>query len=384
MELVDVETLNPLRALNAHGQSIWLDSISRRLIGSGELNQLIVADGLRGVTSNPAIFEQAIRGSADYSAAIEAIGTTGGVDAKGLYERLAIADVRDAADVLGPVYDATSKRDGYVSFEVSPHLAHKTDETVQEARRLWKAVDRPNLMIKVPATPSGIGAIRQLIGEGINVNVTLLFSIDAYEAVADAYMSGLETYMASAAGREQLGSVASVASFFVSRIDTVIDAQLRQRIAAPDVDRYQRRVVEALLGTVAVANAKLAYESYERMIATLRWTRLAEQGAQTQRLLWASTGTKDPAYSDVKYVAELIGLDTVNTVPPATLAAFRDHGIAHATLSAKVDEAHHILETLDNIGISLDDVTDKLLDDGLRLFSEAFDRLLSAVEKNMV
>ena len=379
MDTLDVETLNPLRALNAHGQSIWLDSISRRLIGSGDLTRLITADGLRGVTSNPAIFEQAIRGSADYAAALEAIGSTGDLDAKALYERLAIADVRDAADVLGPVYDATARRDGYVSLEVSPHLAHQKDETVQEARRLWKAVDRPNLMIKVPATASGIAAIRQLIGEGINVNVTLLFAIDAYEAVADAYMSGLETYMSSATGRDRLGSVASVASFFVSRIDTVVDAQLRQRLAAPDLDRYQRRVLEALLGTVAVANAKLAYESYERMIATPRWARLAARGAQTQRLLWASTGTKDPAYSDVKYVAELIGPDTVNTVPPATLSAFRDHGAAGATLSAKVDEAHHIMETLDNIGIKLGDVTDKLLDDGLRLFTEAFDRLLESV-----
>jgi transaldolase len=382
MEIVDVETLNPLRALNAHGQSIWLDSISRRLIGSGELQQLVAADGLRGVTSNPAIFEQAIRGSADYTAALEALQSTGNQDPKAFYERLAIADVRDAADVLQPVYDETARRDGYVSLEVSPHLAHKKDETIQEARRLWEAVGRPNLMIKVPATPSGIPAIRQLISEGINVNVTLLFAIDAYEAVADAYMSGLETYMASAAGGERLGTVASVASFFVSRIDTVVDAQLRQRLAEPEIDRYQRRVLEALLGMVAVANAKLAYESYERMIASPRWTRLAERGAQTQRLLWASTGTKDPAYSDVKYVAELIGPDTVNTVPPATLNAFREHGTAHATLAAKVDEARHIMETLGNIGISLDDVTDKLLDDGLRLFTEAFDRLLAAVEAN--
>jgi len=382
METLDVQTLNPLRALTAHGQSIWLDSISRRLIESGELKQLVTADGLRGVTSNPAIFDQAIRGSADYTAVLEANRSSGEQDAKTLYERLAIADVRDATDILRPVYDETAKRDGYVSLEVSPHLAHKKDETVQEARRLWDAVDRPNLMIKVPATPSGIAAIRQLIGEGINVNVTLLFAINAYEAVADAYMSGLETYVASAAGRERLGNVASVASFFVSRIDTVIDGQLRQRLAEPELDRYQRRVLEALLGTVAVGNAKLAYESYQRMIASPRWARLAERGAQTQRLLWASTGTKDPAYSDVKYVAELIGPDTVNTVPPATLNAFRDHGIAQPALSAKVDEAHHIMETLGNIGISLDDVTGKLLVDGLRLFSEAFDRLLAAVENS--
>jgi transaldolase/glucose-6-phosphate isomerase len=378
MELLDVEILNPLRALNAHGQSVWLDSISRRLIGSGELKQLVTADGLRGVTSNPAIFEQAIRGSADYTAALEAIGSAGGQDPKALYERLAISDVRDAADILGAVYEETAGRDGYVSLEVSPYLAHTTEETVQEARRLWAAVDRPNLMIKVPATPSGVMAIRRLIGEGINVNVTLLFSIDAYEAVADAYVAGLESYLASN-GRSRLGNVASVASFFVSRIDTVIDAELRRRLAAPEIDHYQRRVLQALLGTVAVANAKLAYEAYRRMIATPRWERLAEWGAQTQRLLWASTGTKDPAYSDVKYVAELVGPDTVNTVPPSTLNAFRDHGTAHATLTANVDEARHIMETLGNICLSLDEVTGKLLDDGLRLFTEAFDRLLDSV-----
>src|SRR5262245_44384464 len=243
MELVDVETLNPLRALNAHGQSIWLDSISRRLIGSGELNELITADGLRGVTSNPAIFEQAIRGSGDYTAALDALSSSGIHDPKSLYERLALTDVRDATDVLRPVYDKTAGRDGYVSLEVSPYLAHKKDETVQEARRLWEAVARPNVMIKVPATEMGIAAIRQLIGEGINVNVTLLFSIDAYEAVADAYMSGLEHRMESA-GRDRLGNVASVASFFVSRIDTVVDAELRRRLAEPELDRYQRRVLE--------------------------------------------------------------------------------------------------------------------------------------------
>jgi transaldolase/glucose-6-phosphate isomerase len=379
MELVDTETLNPLRALNAQGQSIGLDSISRRLIESGDLKRLVVDDGLRGVTSNPAIFEQAIRGRADYAGALSALESKSDLDAKAIYEELAIADVRDAADILQPVYEQTSRRDGYVSLEVSPHLAHQRDETVHEARRLWQAVGRPNVMIKVPATPSGIPAIKQLIGEGINVNVTLLFSIDAYESVADAYMSGLETYMASAGGVDGLGGIASVASFFVSRIDTVIDAELRRRLGASDIDRYQRRVLESLLGTVAVANAKLAYESYQRMVATPRWERLVRRGAQTQRLLWASTGTKDPAYSDVKYVAELIGPETVNTVPPATLNAFRDHGNAQATLTANVADAHHIMETLGNIGVSLDEVTAKLLDDGVRLFADAFDRLLDSV-----
>ena len=384
MELVDVQTTNPLRALNVLGQSIWLDSISRRLLAGGELSQLVANDGLRGVTSNPAIFEHAIRGSADYAATLESLESAGDRDAQALYEPLAIQDVRDATDVLRPVYDATGKRDGYVSLEVSPYLAHKTEETIVEARRLWAAVDRPNVMIKVPATASGIPAIRQLIGEGINVNVTLLFSIESYEAVSDAYLSGLESCLRTDAGRDGVGSIASVASFFVSRIDTVIDDLLRRRLENPAIDRYQRQVLEALRGTVAVANAKLAYQSYQRMIGSPRWKALADKGAQTQRLLWASTGTKEPSYSDVKYVSELIGPDTVNTVPPATLAAFRDHGAAHPTLTENVDEARHIMTTLENIGISLEDVTGRLLVDGVRLFADAFDRLLAAVEQKRV
>ena len=384
MDLVDVQATNPLRALNTLGQSIWLDSISRHLLDSGELTQLIANDGLRGVTSNPAIFEHAIRGSADYAATLEALESGGDQDAKALYEQVAIQDVRDATDAMRPVYEATAKRDGYVSLEVSPYLAHRTEDTVLEARRLWAAVDRPNLMIKVPATANGIPAIRQLISEGINVNVTLLFSIDSYEAVADAYLSGLELFLRTGAERDRIASVASVASFFVSRIDTLVDDQLRRRLENPAIDRYQRRVLEALRGTVAVANAKLAYQSYERMVSSQRWKYLADRGAQTQRLLWASTGTKDPAYSDVKYVAELIGPETVNTVPPATLAAFRDHGVAHSTLTANVDEARHIMETLENIGVSLSDATDRLLVDGVRLFADAFDRLLAAVEQKRV
>jgi transaldolase len=380
MELLDIETANPLRALEGLGQSIWLDSISRRLIESGELTQLIARDGLRGVTSNPAIFEHAIRDSADYATSLAALESHGDLDEQTLYERLAIADVRDAADLMRPVYEATRTRDGYVSLEVSPHLAHEAEDTVVEARRLWSAVDRPNLMIKVPATPSGIIAIRRLIGEGINVNATLLFSIAAYEAVADAYLSGLESRLAIDTGRERLGKVASVASFFISRIDAAVDDIFRRRLTDPAIDRYQRRVLEALLGTVAVANARLAYQAYQRIVATPRWQYLSERGAQTQRLLWASTGTKDPAYSDVKYVSELIGPDTVNTMPPATLSAFRDHGSVHATLTEGVDEALHIVETLDNIGIPLTEVTDRLLIGGLQLFSDAFDRLLTALK----
>jgi transaldolase/glucose-6-phosphate isomerase len=384
MDLVDVQTANPLRALNTLGQSIWLDSISRHLLDSGELKQLIANDGLRGVTSNPAIFEHAIRGSTDYAATLEALGSGGDQDAKALYEQLAIQDVRDATDAMRPVYEATAKRDGYVSLEVSPYLAHKTEDTVLEARRLWAAVDRPNVMIKVPATANGIPAIRQLISEGINVNVTLLFSIDSYEAVADAYLSGLELFLRNGVERDRIASVASVASFFVSRIDALVDDQLRRRLENSAIDRYQRRVLEALRGTVAVANAKLAYQSYERLVSSQRWRYLADRGAQTQRLLWASTGTKDPAYSDVKYVAELIGPETVNTVPPATLAAFRDHGVAQPALAENVDEARHIMETLENIGISLREVTDRLLVDGVRLFADAFDRLLTAVEQKRV
>src|SRR5215471_12493210 len=322
------KTMNPLTELAKYGQSVWLDYIRRSLITSGELKRLVDEDGLGGVTSNPAIFEKAIDGSDDYASAIQEISDRHpGLDAKEVYERLAIQDIQDAADVLRPVYDRTGSHDGYVSLEVSPELANDTNGTLAEARQLWKEVARPNVMIKVPATPAGLPAIRALISEGINVNVTLLFARDAYEAVAHAYIEGLEARLAAG---QPLAHVASVASFFVSRIDTAVDALLEARLKTASGADQPR--LERLVGKVAIANAKLAYQSYKRLFAEPRWQPLQARGAQRQRVLWASTGSKNPRYSDVLYVEELIGPETVNTVPPATLAAFRDHGRPRASL----------------------------------------------------
>ncbi len=368
---------NPVAALRQYGQSVWLDFIRRSLIAGGELKRLVEDDALGGVTSNPAIFEKAIDGSNDYATAIEAIThDEPGLPAKEVYELLAIKDIQDATDVLRPVYEKTSKRDGYVSLEVSPDLANDTDGTIKEARHLWKAVARPNVMIKVPATPAGLPAIRTLIGEGINVNVTLLFARDAYEAVAQAFIEGLE---ARARKGEPLGHVASVASFFVSRIDTLVDALIAEKVKTATGPEKAR--LEGLLGKVAIANAKLAYESYKKIFAGPRWGALAAKGAQTQRVLWASTGTKNPHYRDVLYVEELIGPDTVNTVPPETLSAFRDHGRPRASLEEAVTEAMETLDDLEKAGISLKKVTDDLLADGVKKFVEPFAKLLKAVER---
>ena len=368
---------NPVAALRQYGQSVWLDFIRRSLIASGELKRLVEDDALGGVTSNPAIFEKAIDGSNDYATAIEAIThDEPGLPAKEVYELLAIKDIQDATDVLRPVYEKTSTRDGYVSLEVSPDLANDTDGTIKEARHLWKAVARPNVMIKVPATPAGLPAIRTLIGEGINVNVTLLFARDAYEAVAQAFIEGLE---ARARKGEPLGHVASVASFFVSRIDTLVDALIAEKVKTATGPEKAR--LEGLLGKVAIANAKLAYESYKKIFAGPRWGALAAKGAQTQRVLWASTGTKNPHYRDVLYVEELIGPDTVNTVPPETLSAFRDHGRPRASLEEAVTEAMETLDDLEKAGISLKKVTDDLLADGVKKFVEPFAKLLKAVER---
>ena len=367
---------SPLKALQHHGQSVWLDYIRRSLITSGELERLIEDDGLRGVTSNPAIFEKAMTGSGDYHDML-ASPEARAFDAKGLYERIAVRDIQDAADLLLPVYRETMRRDGYVSLEVSPKLAHDTRGTLEEAYRLWKAVARPNAMIKVPATPEGIPAIRQLIDEGINVNVTLLFSMDAYEQVADAYLAGLEQ---RAASNGALEGVASVASFFISRIDSAVDALIAERFGGATNAR-QRAVLRSLQGKVAIANAKLTYQRYRELFNGPRWRALARRGAQTQRLLWASTGTKDASYRDVRYVEELIGPDTVNTMPPATLAAFRDHGRPRASLWEDLEGAFDTLATLADAGISLQEVTDKLLAEGVQLFSDAFDKLLGAVGK---
>jgi transaldolase/glucose-6-phosphate isomerase len=351
--------MNPLIQLSLLGQSVWLDFIRRELVTGGGLRQLVEQDGLAGLTSNPAIFEKAIGGGNEYTGAIRALRAKG-LDAMSLYEHLAIEDIQGAADAMRGVYDTSEAGDGYVSLEVSPFLARDTAGTINEARRLWRAVARANLMIKVPGTTEGLPAIETLLAEGINVNVTLLFARGMYEQVAARYLAGLERRAAQAA---DIGHIASVASFFVSRIDSAVDPL----------------VPEPLRGKTAIANAKLAYDSFKRIFSGPRWDALAARGARPQRLLWASTSTKNPAYRDVMYVEELIGSNTVNTLPPATLDAFRDHGQPRASLAEDVGAARATLEAVGRY-VSLDQVTDKLTEDGVKLFADAFDKLLKAVE----
>lgn len=366
--------MNPLRKLHGHGQSLWLDYIGRELLDSLELRRLIERDGISGVTSNPAIFEKSISGGQFYAADIV---KSRDIPATAVYEHLALEDIRRAAAELHPVYEATQGRDGYASLEVSPHLAHDTEHTLQEARRLWAALDQPNAMIKVPATPAGMAAIETLIAEGINVNVTLLFAVEAYRRVADAWLRGLERRLA--AGGE-LSQVASVASFFISRIDTAADAEIDHRLAA-GVPHRDARALSALRGSLAIANARLAYLHYMEIITQPRWRRLAGLGAQPQRLLWASTGVKDPTYRDVRYIEELIGSETVNTVPPATLDAFRDHGVPRDSLLEDLDGALDRLSEAARLGIDLTAITDTLLAEGLRQFRDAHDRLIDAINR---
>jgi transaldolase / glucose-6-phosphate isomerase len=367
--------MNALKSLPDHGQAVWLDFLSRGFTQKGGLKKLVDADGLRGVTSNPSIFEQAIGHSDEYDDAIARMLDARDRAVGEIFEQLAVEDIKQATDVLRPVFDATHGADGYVSIEVSPYLAHDTDATIAEAKRLWREVDRKNLMIKVPATPEGLPAIRDLIAGGINVNITLLFAQAVYEQVVEAYLAGLE---ALAAKGGDVSRIASVASFFVSRIDTAVDKLLDEKIAkANDPDEKAR--LTALKGKVAVANAKLAYQRYKRLFGGERWKALAAQGAKPQRLLWASTGTKNKAYSDVLYVEELIGPDTVNTMPTATMDAFRDHGQLRDALDDNVADAQRVLGDLGRAGISLDTVTDKLIADGVRLFADAADKLLAAV-----
>ncbi|MBO0754356.1 MAG: bifunctional transaldolase/phosoglucose isomerase [Bradyrhizobiaceae bacterium] len=368
---------NPLLRLHELGQAVWLDFLSRRFIADGGLKALINNDGLAGVTSNPSIFEKAIAGSSDYDSSLKATESRTDCDIMALYEQLAIEDIQNAADALRPVYDKTERKDGYVSLEVSPYLAMNTQATIAEARRLWRAVGRDNLMIKVPATKPGLPAIHQLIGEGINVNITLLFSQLVYEDVVEAYLSGLERLIAQGGDSAKM---ASVASFFVSRIDVAVDKLLDKRVSEiNDVER--RTALSGLQGKIAIANAKLAYQRYKRLFAGPRWDKLKAVGARPQRLLWASTGTKNPAYSDVLYVDELIGAETVNTMPPATMDAFRDHGKARASLEENVAEAEEHMAALQRAGISIDAVTDQLVEEGVRLFANAFDGLLGAVSR---
>jgi transaldolase / glucose-6-phosphate isomerase len=371
------KSLNPLERLHDFGQAVWLDFLSRRFIAEGGLKKLVETDGLKGVTSNPSIFEKAIAGSSDYDSALRATESEGDRDVMSLYERLAIADIQTAADALRPVYEATNRRDGYVSLEVSPYLAMSTDATVAEARRLWAAVGRDNLMIKVPATKAGLPAIRQLIGEGINVNITLLFSQQVYEEVVEAYLAGLEHLVTQGGDPRR---IASVASFFVSRIDVAVDGLIEERLR--ETNKADRRAaLTGLGGKIAIANAKLAYQRYQRLFAGARWEKLNARGAHVQRLLWASTGTKNPGYSDVLYVEELVGANTVNTMPPATMDAFRGHGKVRASLVEKIGEAEQTMAGLARCDISIDAVTQKLVREGVQLFADAFDKLLGAVAR---
>ncbi|OLE32861.1 MAG: transaldolase [Alphaproteobacteria bacterium 13_1_20CM_3_64_12] len=368
---------NPLKTLQEYGQSVWLDFLSRDLFRSGELKRLIAEDGLRGMTSNPSIFEKAIGHGEDYDAQIAELEASGDLDPGTLFERLAVTDIQSAADALRPVYDQTQGRDGYVSIEVSPYLAMQTDATIEEARRLWREIGRDNLMVKIPATKPGLPAIRTMIAEGVNINITLLFSQKVYAEVAEAYISGLEEYVAKGGDPHK---VASVASFFVSRIDTMVDEALDKKIAAAN-DPAEKARLKGLQGKIAIANAKLAYQLYQHIFRDERWQRLAQHGAQTQRLLWASTGTKNKAYSDVLYVEELIGPDTVNTMPPATMEAFRDHGRPRMSLEEDVPAAEAAMSALAKAGISIDEITARLVEDGVRLFAEAADNLYAAVQK---
>lgn len=360
---------NPLQRLHDFGQAPWLDFIDRELLEGGGLARLVEQDGVTGVTSNPSIFEQAIGSGSRYDRQLEELlDDEPELTAQTLYERLAVRDIQGAADVLRPVYDRTDGADGFVSLEVSPHLAHDTAATVDEARRLWSAVDRPNLMIKVPATPAGLPAIEQLTAESIPVNVTLMFSITHYDAVAEAYLRGLEHLEDS----EALPRAASVASFFVSRVDSKVDPRLLE-IGSVEA--------KALCGTIAVANAKLAYRRFTEVFHDERFAVLGARGARVQRVLYGSTSTKNPEYSDVLYVEELIGRDTVNTLPPKTLDAFRDHGVPRESVTRGWARAQARLEALDRLGIDLDEITEELQEEGVQAFARSFDQMLASVEE---
>jgi transaldolase/glucose-6-phosphate isomerase len=368
---------NPIKALNDFGQSPWMDYIRRDLLTGGGLKKMIDQDGLRGQTSNPTIFEKAITGGQFYSDITDSPEAKK-LDAKGVYEKIAIRDVQDATDIFKGVYAETKRRDGYVSLEVSPLLANDTQGTIDEARRLWKSVNRENVMIKVPATPEGVPAIRQLLEDGININITLLFAQSAYELVAEAYLAALE---ARAKKGQDISHIASVASFFVSRIDTLIDGKIEEQLKT-EKDAGKKALLQSIEGKVAIANAKLTYKKYQELFGGARWKALAAKGAQTQRLLWASTSTKNPKYRDVLYVEELIGADTVDTIPPATFDAFRDHGKLRNSLTENVDAAAKTMSDLEKSGISMKEVTEKLVVDGVKLFAEAFNKLLDATGKS--
>jgi transaldolase len=374
---VGTKGANPLKGLLTYGQSPWMDYVRRDLLTGGGLKKMIDEDGLRGMTSNPTIFEKAIS-AGDYYKDILESPEVKKLDAKGVFEKIAIRDVQDACDIFKGVYADSKQKDGFVSLEVSPLLAADAQGTMEEARRLWKAVDRANLMIKVPGTKECVPAIRTLLEEGININITLLFAQSAYEAVAEAFLAALE---ARAKKGQDIAHVASVASFFVSRIDTLIDGQIEEKLKT-EKDAAKRDLLSAVEGKVAIANAKLTYKKYEELFGGARWKALASKGAQVQRLLWASTSVKNKKYRDVMYVEELIGADTVDTIPPATFDAFRDHGKLRKSLTENVGDAAKVMGNLEKSGISMKEVTEKLVVDGVKLFADAFKQLLDATGKS--
>jgi transaldolase len=365
---------NKLQELHDAGQSIWLDSIDRRMLHDGELERRIRDDALTGMTSNPTIFQKALASSNAYDEQIVAAEDEG-LTSWELFELLETTDVRDACDAFAGVYSSTRGADGYVSIEISPGVSHNAEAAVEEARRLWKTVDRPNVMVKVPGTVEGAVAVRRLISEGINVNITLLFAIEAHERVIEAYMAGLEDRLKA---RKPIDGLASVASFFVSRVDTEIDKRLDALIAKASPAEKER--LQMLKGRAAIANAKLAYRLFRQKFAGPRWEALAKQGARVQRPLWASTSTKNPAYRDVMYVEELIGPDTVDTMPPATIEAFEDHGVVARTVDKKISAAEGLLKEIEAVGISMREVTGKLLVDGIASFQKSFDELIAGLE----
>ena len=368
---------NPLITLEALGQSIWLDYIKRDLITSGKLKSFISDDGLGGMTSNPSIFEEAIGKSNLYDPDIQMLQKEN-KDLNTIYETLTQRDVRDAADVFRPVFDTKQGLDGFVSLEVNPHLAHNTQGTIEEARRLWASLDRPNVLIKVPGTPEGLPAIQQLISEGINVNVTLLFGLPRYREVAQAYIAGLEARVAK---NQPIKHIASVASFFLSRIDVLVDPLLEKLIAQ---NNDQSPIAQKLQGQVAIASAKIAYQINLEIIQSDRFQQLANKGAQVQRLLWASTSTKNPSYKDTKYVEALIGPKTVNTVPMETFTAYRDHGDPKLLLEQNIKEANDLFQYLPNLGISIEKITQQLENEGVVKFEKSFDALMDTLKRKML
>ncbi len=373
-----MSTQNPILEIeNQYGQSIWMDNLSRDIIESGELKQSISEKGIRGITSNPAIFEKAIAGNKIYDGAIEA-GIKANKSVQEIYEDLIFTDIRNACDIFMPVYEESNGLDGYVSIEVPPSLAKSTDDsTIEEARRYYKIIDRPNLMIKIPGTPEGLPAVEQAISEGMSINVTLLFSVSSYIDTAEAYIKGLEK---RAAAGEDISKISSVASFFLSRIDSNIDGRLDSKLESASDDAKAK--LEAIKGKVAIANAKIAYQKYKEIFSGERWEALAAKGAKVQRLLWASTSTKNPEYNDVMYVDELVGKDTVNTLPPNTIDACVDHCDPADRIETDLDAAHKVIDGLkdDAVDIELDEVMDELLEEGIDKFVKPFESLMSSLE----